>query len=1535
MLMTKVRRSAVLVVRTRTQKWSKAFPQLAFLVGILTAPAIVLAAGTWQWTAQLTGNGFPVLGPFSTNEQAVQALGAAAVQRCASVGIPCPAESSTLQKDGDVAMTPNSKTYHYSAITPSTPTSASWSCYVWSDDPTGANFSLTLGPSGCYASEASAVAAVTSMPGCYTQPNGVGGITAFTNVWVTPAGGWSSQLLAESGISTQAEIVEANSRVYNGYQQNPLLNNNCATTFTYNQLLWRNRGANCPENFSPSLNGGYPQPVPGNDTLCYGPIGGTVTGNLLECAATAGPSTLVGDPCDVATGDFTQTESDYSGAGLHFTRAYHSLSLESGMGVGWTHNYASHLVLTSGVPTGLVRPDGHDDAISVIGGSYESLSGAAIHVQHSGANWIAYLTDGSSEVYSSTGQLSQLVTSGGIVTTLSYNSNNQLVAVTDPFGHSLQFGYNANNQIQQMVDPAGNIISYTYDGNNNLTSATYQDGSIRTYLYENSSFPNNLTGVLDESNTRFLTVTYDPTTGAVTSSQQAGGAQAVSIIYGTNTAVATDSLGALNTYTFTTDSSFAPRATIFSRNALTQTFAVPLGATDPQRRVTQGTDANGNVTTFTYDNNHLTSKTEAYGTPLARMTSYQYLSITSALPTLITEPLKTTALAYYSGTNNIETKTVTDTTVTPNVARTWTYTYDTYGRVLIAKGPRTDVNSTTTYAYYTCTTGSQCGQIQTITNAAGQITSFNTYNAYGQPLTITDPNGVVTTLSYDGRQRLLSREVGTETTGYNYYPTGLLNVVTLPDSSILTYTYDGAHRLTDITDGLGNHIHYTLDAMGNHTAENSYDPSNALHRTHTRVINALNQLYQDVNAAGTAAVTTTYTYDNNGNQASADAPLSRNTSDQYDALNRLTQITDPNSGITKLGYDANDNLVSVNDPRSLTTSYTRNGFGDVTQTVSPDTGTTTNTYDSGGNLKTATDARGALATYSYDAMNRVTQVAYADQTINFTYDSGTNGIGRLTGASDANHSMSWAYDTHGRVTGKGQTIGTVTKSVGYAYTNGDLVSLVTPSGQTIRYSYNSNHQVTGITVNGTVLLSNVTYEPFGQVNGWTWGNGTAVTRTYDTDGKIVSISSAGTKTYGFDNAFRITSISDTESGATDWTYGYDLLDRLTSAAGGSTTIGLTYDANGNRLTQSGTFTSTYNISSTSNQIVSITGTNGRNYSYDAAGNTLGYNGRTSFTYNNRGRMVANGNTTTGVSSPYVYNALGQLIETNLNTVGIRLFWYDEAGHYLGVYNGSGGLGDETVWLGDIPVATVVASGHSFGFYYIHTDHLNTPRQATLPSNNTQMWTWFSDPFGTTAENQNPQGNGTFNYPPRFPGQVSTTQVAGLYQNGFRDYDPQTGRYIESDPIGLSGGSASTYAYVGGNPVSSSDPSGLCDIKLRCGRVRRFGITLGWHCGVIAPNGAEYGLGGGDKSSGSSGTAQPYVGQPEPPATDQVEYSVKCGCQSCADVQTCIQNYHDTVAPPPYKATGPNSNTYAHNVTNKCGCSASQTPAGAPAWNYGF
>ena len=88
--------------------------------------------------------------------------------------------------------------------------------------------------------------------------------------------------------------------------------------------------------------------------------------------------------------------------------------------------------------------------------------------------------------------------------------------------------------------------------------------------------------------------------------------------------------------------------------------------------------------------------------------------------------------------------------MTPNVSRTWNYTYNTFGQVLTENGPRTDVTDLTTYTYYTCTTGFQCGQLNTITNAAGHITTYNSYNANGQPTQVTDANGLITTLGFDG-----------------------------------------------------------------------------------------------------------------------------------------------------------------------------------------------------------------------------------------------------------------------------------------------------------------------------------------------------------------------------------------------------------------------------------------------------------------------------------------------------------------------------------------------------------------------------------------------------------------------------------------------------------------------------------------------------------------------------------------------------------------------------------------------------------------
>ena len=130
---------------------------------------------------------------------------------------------------------------------------------------------------------------------------------------------------------------------------------------------------------------------------------------------------------------------------------------------------------------------------------------------------------------------------------------------------------------------------------------------------------------------------------------------------------------------------------------------------------------------------------------------------------------------------------------------------------------------------------------------------------------------------------------------------------------------------------------------------------------------------------------------------------------------------------------------------------------------------------------------------------------------------------------------------------------------------------------------------------------------------------------------------------------------------------------------------------------------------------------------------------------------------------------------------------------------------------------------------MQADHLNTPR-AILGAANALVWKWDSDAFGTTAANENPSALGAFNYNLRFPGQYYDKETANHY-NYFRDnYNPKIGRYMQSDPIGLYGGSLSTYAYVKGNPVKYVDPRGL-DIMVITGGVRDGSPNIFGHVGT--------------------------------------------------------------------------------------------------------
>jgi RHS repeat-associated protein len=283
----------------------------------------------------------------------------------------------------------------------------------------------------------------------------------------------------------------------------------------------------------------------------------------------------------------------------------------------------------------------------------------------------------------------------------------------------------------------------------------------------------------------------------------------------------------------------------------------------------------------------------------------------------------------------------------------------------------------------------------------------------------------------------------------------------------------------------------------------------------------------------------------------------------------------------------------------------------------------------------------------------------------------------------------------------------------------------------------------------------------------------------------------------YDLADRLTTFST----ATSKTLGYDKLDRLTSFVAGTTNLSYQYDADGNRTQfKNGTAISTYNNPTTSNRLSSITGTGAESYGYDAAGNITGLAGKT-LTYDARGRLKT---LTSGTSSwSYGINALGQRVtKAGTGFTGTLPFVYDEQGHLIGEYTSTGALTQETVYLGDTPIAILQGAAT----FYIQTDQLNTPR-VILNASNQQRWRWdLNEPFGNNTPNENPASLGVFKYNLRFPGQYFDAET-GLSQNYFRDYNPKIGRYIQSDPIGLAGG-INTYAYVGGNPLKFVDLYGL-------------------------------------------------------------------------------------------------------------------------------
>ena len=771
----------------------------------------------------------------------------------------------------------------------------------------------------------------------------------------------------------------------------------------------------------------------------------------------------------------------------------------------------------------------------------------------------------------------------------------------------------------------------------------------------------------------------------------------------------------------------------------------------------------------------------------------------------------------------------------------------------------------------TCATSGACtyrkGDLWKITNALLQVTEYVSYDKNGRVTRTKDANGTYTDFTYHARGWLTDRSVrasasgtpgaGDATMHIDYDAVGNVTKVTQPDGAYLQYTYDDAHRLLKINDNLANKIDYCpggvgnadcLDAAGNRKVEQVKDPSNAVKRQLHRVYNQLGQLTQVLNAANAAVETSagitgtgiTDGYDGNGNRILKDDGLGIRTEQDVDPLNRLkTTIqnvggTDTATQNTTTGYtyDTRDNLRQVADPDGLNTIYDYDNLNNLTGLHSPDTGTTGYTYDVAGNRISQTDNRtpSVTSTYTYDPLNRLTAIGYPTTSLNVTYAydqaDGTTGCsgsfskGHLTRMTDASGSTTYCYDRRGNVTKKTQVTGGTSLVTEYAYTVADRLTMILyPSGAVANYTRDALGRITGVqwaassTAKSTTLVSNATYYPFGPLNVLTFGNGRTLTKTYDQDYAIDSIGGTPAGALSLDLGVDVMGDIVGASGTMnlvppDRVYQYDPLYRLKTAQTGTTSPleAYTYNKTGDRLSASlnGGAASTYTYAATTHHLASVGGVA---RTYDGNGNTLtGTSTGLTLGYDDRNRLATAVNGTT--SATYAISGRGERVGKTVTVSGApttTLFAYDEGGRLIGEYSGTGVAQAEYIYLDSIPVG-VVKGGV---LYYIETDHLGTPRHVVKPTGNVVVWKWdfLQNTFGNSAPNQDPDGDSVqFVLGLRFPGQYADGETALSY-NKFRDYQPSNGRYVQSDPVGLTAG-PSTFGYVASRPMKLIDPFGL-------------------------------------------------------------------------------------------------------------------------------
>lgn len=1161
---------------------------------------------------------------------------------------------------------------------------------------------------------------------------------------------------------------------------------------------------------------------------------------------------------------------------LQFYRVYNSLNSErniNDIGYGWSHNYDYQfkvVTYNNFISFALKRPDGSlvieklpsNQVFTTPKNINNSLS--IYKAEH---EWVVIdKNKNTKEFYSIVGdeyKITKIIKNGVTELSFTYNSDNRLTEIKDIFNRKIVLSYK-KDLISSVLLPNGKSIKYKYDYIKRLISVLRPGYGERKYDYYetrgNTSYNLNiLTSVIDENNKVFAEYTYDEHSRGIRT-QRANNSQDYKLTYYDNYTEVVDPYNIKTIYNKTFEAG-NPLALNSIKNGITDN----LNTYDEMGNITQKIQK-GVTTKYIYDlsRNLEILRTEAFGTPQERRIETTWHT-DFPKPVEIKESsggqiLRTTTYTYdhYA---NISSKTITDPLTSE--ARTWSYEYNNFGQLTKEITPHGQITS---YEY-----DSNNGNLIKSTQKDGVVTIYSRHNADGYPQHIESSNGQIIEIVYDDAGRILQQKqviqqnslssngnalswwkilvnniyqaFGASSpyaeenqtpiisenftnriaiTSYEYDLRGLLVAISLPDGERIKYSYDNAHRLTEIQDQNGNRTVYNLNGNGDIIQTQVYGISGQIESKNQQIFDSFGRLQQIL---GNNQQIQTTNYNNYDQVQSEQNAVNESYKYAYDILGRQIKMTDPLGGNSQTEYDSFDQIKKVIDANNNATTYRYNAFGEKVEQNSPDTGTTKYQYQNGHLLKKI-DALQLEHIYQYDSKGRIIlqkdqKTANSDQYeyTEFIYGQSSENLGKLTTAKNKRSEINFKYNNSNLVRQKSIRYLTTNQStapelkVNYSYTlGGKLKQLALPSGNVINYNYNTAGQLSDILINNQSFINNIQYSANG-IKTWTYSDvGDIAQFEYDLDNRIkrINMPNAFNKIYNFDSADRILSINDSTQNLFNSTFKHDPLNRLTEQTTAIKTFKYNYDINSNRLMRQiiqGPTTSTenYTIANNSNRLVNIQqNTNNKLYQYLATGQIIS-DGMRDYTYNSQGRSESISQLGGG-SILNAYDAFGQRIQKFSNTLGTSsqtLFVYDENGQLLGEYTPNGNVIREYIWLKGILVG-LRSYQYPNEILRVHTDHLGTPRAISNNQNNV-VWRWEGDQFGDVIP------TGTLIFPIRHAGQYHDSEV-NIFYNYFRDYDPITGRYIESDPIGLDDG-LNTYGYVGGNPLSAIDPKGQFAIAI--------------------------------------------------------------------------------------------------------------------------